>query len=462
MKRMTQFAAMLIGTVLVSAGKAQEVERQGIQWPSFRGPNACGIAEGYPTATFWNVEKSENIRWKTPIPGLGHSSPVLWGDRLFVTTAINVQKKAPLKIGLYGAGESAEDNEVQQWNVYCLDKKTGKILWQQTAHKGVPKVKRHPKATHANTTAATDGRHLVVFFGSEGLYCYDLNGKLLWKKDLGILRSSPGVYNNAPYTGPPLEWGFASSPIIHENRVLVECDVPNKGFLASFDIRDGKEVWRTPRDDTATWSTPTVCTEGGRAQLIVNGWKHMGGYDARTGKELWRLSGGGDVPVPTPIAAHGLIFLMSAHGPMSPIFAVRMGATGDISLKSDASANDQIAWSYRRGGAYMQTPLVYGDYLYTCQVNGVLSCYEAKSGKRCYEERLGTGRTGFTASPVAANGKLYFTSEEGDVYVIQAGPEFKVLATNPMGEVCMATPAISEGALYFRTQEHVVAVAEQK
>jgi len=432
-------------------------------WPSFRGSNATGLALASTTPTSWNVKKSENILWKTPVPGLGHSSPVIWGDRLFVTTAVNQSKVAPLKVGLYGEPDSAADDEAQQWKVFCLNKSSGEILWQTTAHEGVPRLRRHPKATHANCTVATDGTNVVAFFGSEGLYCYDVDGHLRWQKDFGVLRTSPVVYNDALDTnGEKLEWGFASSPIIYDNRVFVQCDVLSNGFVAAFNVTDGQEIWRTRRDDTATWSTPSVCDDGPRPQLIVNGWKHMGGYDLRTGEEIWRMSGGGDCPVPTPLVWHDLIFLTSAHGPRSPIYVVRTDAVGDVSLRGGASANEHVAWSVVRGGAYMQTPLVYGTNLYSCHNTGILSCFEAATGKLCYKERLGSGADGFTASPVASEGKLYFTSEQGSVYVVKPGPEFNVLATNEMDEVCMATPAISEGTIFFRTQSHVVAVGAKR
>jgi outer membrane protein assembly factor BamB len=224
----------------------------------------------------------------------------------------------------------------------------------------------------------------------------------------------------------------------------------------------GEEIWRTRRDDTATWSTPNICAEGLRPQLVVNGWKHMGGYDVQTGQEIWRMSGGGDCPVPTPMVSHGLIFLMSSHGPRKPIYAVRTDAVGDVTLRNGATTNEYVSWSALRGAAYMQTPLIYGDNLYSCQVDGVLSCYEAATGKQLYKERLGTGGDGYTASPVAANGKIYFTSEQGLVFVVKPGAEFTVMATNQMGEVCMATPAISENTIFFRTQGHVVAVGIRK
>jgi outer membrane protein assembly factor BamB len=423
-------------------------------WPSFRGWFASGIAEGYPTPAQWNVKTKQNIEWKTPIPGLGHSSPVVFGDRIFVTTAVSDTGNAALKVGLYGDVTPVQESSVYSWKIFCLDRKTGRIVWERTAHTGVPKIKRHPKSTHANPTPATDGKHLVAFFGSEGLYCYDMDGKLLWSKDLGILES-------AFYMMPTAQWGTGSSPIIYGDAVYLQCDVLKDSFVAAFSLADGKEIWRTPRSDVPTWSTPTIYKSPDRLYLIVNGYREAAGYDAKTGTRVWSLSGGGDIPVPTPVVAKDLIFLTSAHGATSPIYAIRPTAAGDISLKSLVRVNQYVAWSEARAGAYMQTPLVYGDYLYICQDNGVLSCYEATTGRRVYQMRLGTGGTGFSASGVAADGKLYFTSEDGDVYVVKAGPQFQLRATNSMGEVCMATPAISEGVLYFKTRSNLVAIREE-
>jgi outer membrane protein assembly factor BamB len=456
-----QFAGL--GLLILATGLSASAQTN---WPQFRGVNAAGLSQGPETPATWNIETGENILWKREIPGLGHSCPVIWGNRLFVTTAVNQRKAAPLKVGLYGDPDSAEDSDVQQWKVICLDKTTGEILWEKTAHEGVPKLKRHTKSTHANCTVATDGSSVVAFFGSEGLYCYDTTGQLRWMKDLGLLRTSPMIYNDAPEPrGIDLEWGFASSPVIYENRVFIQCDILTNGFIAALDLVDGKEIWRTRRDDTATWSTSSVCLDGPRPQLIVNGWKHMGGYDLRTGQEIWRMSGGGDCPVPTPLVWDGLVFLTSAHGPRRPLYAVRTGATGDISLKDQVSTNRWVAWSAIRGGSYMQTPLVYSDavhtnLLYSCHVDGILSCYEARTGRVFYKERLGSGGDGFTASPVASPGKIYFTSETGSVFVVKPGPEFNVLATNQMREICMATPSISDGKIFFRTQSHVVAIGQ--
>ena len=232
---------------------------------------------GRQLATVWDVVKFNNIAWKTAIPGLGHSSPIIWGDRFFVTSAVNLSKTAPLKVGLYGDPLPALDNDVQQWKVFCMNKRTGEILWQATAHEGAPKVPRHPKATHANCTMATDGTNVVAFF-VQGLYCYDLDGHLRWQKDLGKLRANPTVFNDTPAPlMSVLDWGFASSPIIYGDRVLLQCDVLTNGFVAAFNVGNGEEIWRTRRDDTGTWSTPSICTTGPRPQLVVNGWKHMGG-----------------------------------------------------------------------------------------------------------------------------------------------------------------------------------------
>lgn len=429
-------------------------ERKGVNWPSFRGPNASGVAENFATATTWNAEESTNIKWKTAIPGLGHSSPIIWEDRIFVTTAISGMKDPYLKVGLYGNIAPVQDSTVHRWIIYCLDKNTGKILWEKTGLEGVPKIKRHTKATHANSTPATDGRHIVTFLGSEGLFCYNMEGEELWKIDLGDLDAGY-------YLVPQAQWGFGSSPIIYQDMVIVQCDVQKNSFVAAFNIKNGEEIWRTSRDEVPTWGTPTIYNGNEKTQIIINGWKHIGSYELQTGKEIWKLRGGGDIPVPTPVLGHDMVFIANAHGFMAPIYAIRLNAAGDISLKDDTSSNEFIAWSHPRNGAYMQTPLVYGDYVYSCTNSGVLNCYAAKSGERLYKQRLGRGRTGFTASPVAADGKLYFTSEDGDVYVVHAGPEFKLLSKNLMGEICMATPAISEGVMFFRTQNYLVAVANR-
>ncbi len=435
--------------VLAPNGTAQQL-RSGAEWPQFRGVRASGIAEGFPAPTRWNSQTGENILWKTQIPGLGHSSPIIWGDLVCVTTADSGQDDE-LKVGLYGDIEPVANETSHRWEVRCLDKKTGAERWTSVAHEGVPAMPRHPKSTHANSTLATDGTHLVAMFGSEGLHGYELaTGNERWRVDLGVLES--GFFN-----APTALWGFAASPIIHDDLVVVQADVLNGSFLTAFSVANGEEIWRVERDDVPTWSSPTVHVVNGRAQLAVNGYRHIGGYDLSTGEEVWRMSGGGDIPTPTPVVDDGLIFITNAHGPEAPIFAISEGASGDITPVDGARFNDDLVWSQGRDGAYMQTPIVYGGLLYNCRINGVLSVYEAKTGRRLYQQRLGGG-TAFTASPVATDGKVYFTSEDGSIFVVKAGPEFEVLAENPMGETLMATPALSEGVMYVRTRGHLVAV----
>jgi outer membrane protein assembly factor BamB len=397
------------------------------------------------------VPNNTGVKWRAAVPGLAHSSPVVWANHVCVASAVNSGGAADLKVGLYGNIESANDQSEHRWLVMCFDKQSGKPLWERTAHTGVPKVKRHTKSTHASSTLATNGRYIIAFFGSEGLYAYDMKGTQVWKKDFGVLDSGF-------FMVPAAQWGFGSSPVIFGDRVIVQADVQKGSFVAALDLETGREIWRTPRADVPTWSTPAVYASKTGAQVIVNGLKHIGGYDLATGKEVWRMTGGGDIPVPTPISSHGLIFITNSHGGKSPVYAVRPTAQGDITLTGDQTSNPHIAWSAARDGAYMQTPLVYGDLLYVCKDNGVLSVFDVKSGQRHYQARLADGRTGFSASPVASNGRIYFTSEEGDVYVIKAGPTFEQLAVNPLGEVAMATPAISDGVMFFRTRGHLVAV----
>lgn len=435
-------------------------------WPQFRGWRAGGIAPGESPPLQWDVESSTNVAWKTAIPGLGHASPIVAGDFVFILTAVDADGETDLKVGLYGAIAPVDSNSVQTWQLMCLSKRTGFVFWTKTVHTGVPKIKRHTKATHANSTPAADRIHVVVFLGSEGLHCFDYLGNLLWKKDLGTMDS--GYYRT-----PSAQWGFGSSPIIFENKVIVQCDVQENSFIAAFNIDTGKEVWRTPREEVPTWCTPTIYKDGGESVLLVNGYKHVGGYDPYTGKERWKYTGGGDIPTPTPVAAHGLAFLSTAHGANRPLTAVDPLSHGELLLKDapaesknskteTASDKSGIAWSKPREGIYQQSPIVVGDYLFTCRGNGTLSCYQATTGTRLYRKRLGKGTTGFTASPVAVNGLLLITSEEGTVYTIKAGPEFEQIAQNEMQDICMASPAISNGVLYVRTKSHLYAIGQPK
>ncbi|MCP3915824.1 MAG: PQQ-binding-like beta-propeller repeat protein [bacterium] len=446
--------ALVFGMCAGLAPAQDGVATDGVSWPSFRGERAGGIAGGAAPPKEWDVEKGENVLWKKPVAGLAHSSPVVWGDKLFLTTAERMAGEAELSSLYgspgYGSGDSVEDEGKHAYRLLCFDKRTGEVLWSRTAHEGEPEVKRHPKSTHANSTPAVDGERVVAFFGSEGLFCYDLDGEPIWEKDFGVLLSGAPRYEDG------YEWGFASSPVLHEGSVLVQCDVRGESFLARLDAKDGKELWRTARAEDCTWSTPTIVTglESGD-QVVVNGYEHSGGYDLETGKEVWKLVGGGDVPVPTPVTAGGTIYLTSAHGRMRPIYAVEASVVGTVVAGAVESG---MRWFHPRRGIYMQTPLVLDGRLYACSDGGVLGCYAVADGEELYRERLGAGGAGFSSSAVAAGGVLYFTDESGEVHVVQPGEAFEKIGTNALGENCLATPAVSEGVLYFRTRGHLVAI----
>ena len=443
---------MKLTAIFVTAAIAAAAD-SGSNWPQFRGPDGSGIGNGAPPVQ-WDGEKGDHVLWKTEIRGLGHSSPVVWGERIFVTSAVPAAGEATLKVGLYGDIKPVEGEGPQTFNVYCLDRKSGKILWQRAAASGQPKIKRHPKSTHANPTPATDGKTLIVSFGSEGLFAFDFNGKQLWKKDFGVLDSGF-------YMVPDAQWGFASSPVIHDGKIVIQADVQKNSFLAALDAATGKELWRTPRGDVPTFGTPAVVpytAEGANGlQVVVNGWKQIGGYDLATGKELWRMKGGGDIPVPTPVFMDGLIIITSAHGSERPIYAIRTDAAGELTPGSNA-----IAWTQQRAGNYMQTPLLHGGLGYFCFDNGVLSVYQLSSGERLYQQRLGAGSSGFSSSPVMAGDHLYVTNEEGHTFVLAPGRDYKLLAQNELGETVMATPAIADGVLYFRGRKHLFAVGSGK
>jgi hypothetical protein len=440
---------LIIGLAGLNPGKLYSQPYYNQQWPSFRGPRACGYMIHSKIPAKWDIESAKDIKWKTPIPGLAHSCPVIWGNYLFVTTATTNMNDESLKLGLYGDIDEADDKKVHEFKVYCLDKNSGKIIWERVAHEGIPKSKRHTKSTQANCTPATDGKYLIVHFGSEGLYCYDFKGKLIWRKDMGIL-------NPGPYTNPGVEWGYASSPIIFKDKIIVQCDIPEKPFITALELSTGKEIWRTSRgNEVSTWCTPAIYSKDGETQVIANGYNQICGYEFETGKQIWRLSNGGDAPAPTPVIANDLIYLNSAHGAFSPIFVVKPDAKGDITLDGESTKNQYIVWSLKRGGAYMQTPLIYEGLLYNLQINGLLTCFDALTGEVKYKENL---KEAFSASAIAADGKIYFSSEGGNVYVIKAGPEYNLIAKNNLEDNCMATPAISGNTLFFRTQHYVIAI----
>ena len=426
-----------------------------INWPQFRGVQAGGVGLGNPPIE-WDIESGKNIVWKRRIAGLGHSCTIAFGKRVFMTTAVNVRNEdLSIPTGfLGGTGEPADDSGDWQWQIACCDLNTGTEIWKRTVATGEPAIKRHIKATHANCTPATDGAHVVAFFGSEGLYCLDMKGNLIWKKDFGKLHSGP-------YDAPDLEWGFGSSPIIHQGKVIVQCDCINTGFVAILDVDDGTEMLRIDRDDVATWSTPMVLKTETEWQLVCNGYRQMAGYDLKTGDQLWTLSGGGDVPVPTPLTAHGLIFLSNGHG-RSPVYAISPSARGDITPRTGSDGlPDGLVWWRPRGGSYIPTPVIVGEYLYTCNDRGVLTVRDAKSGAAVYRHRVGDGSGTFTASAVATENQIYFSSEGGDVSVVKTGPDYELLGRNEVQEPILATPAIVGDLILLRTTRHLYCIGNR-
>lgn len=369
-KSMWEAKNLLILLVLVSSPNVARCESLGPDdWPQFRGTNASGVATGDAPPTSWDISTSQNIAWKTEVPGLGFASPIICRNQVVIVTAVGAEKDPRLRTGLYGAIKSVDDEGPHSWEVCSLSLRTGKVLWKRILHAGPPTMKRHTKSSHANATPATDGKHVIVNLASEGLYCLDLRGNLRWKTDLGPLDSGY-------YVAPDAQWGYASSPIIFQGMAIVLADVQEDSFLAAFDVRSGRELWRTNRQDVPTWGTPTIVQEPHCTELVVNGHRHSSGYEPQTGRELWTLSGGGDIPVPTPVTGHGFVYLSSSHGGKRPLRAIRPGARGDISLKKDDAVSENIVWTQPKDGIYIQTPLVYGPHLYACRTNGVLSCYD--------------------------------------------------------------------------------------
>lgn len=421
-------------------------------WPQFRGPGASGLGTGKATVISWNVETGENVLFRTKIPGLAHSSPLVMGDRVYLTTAVTA-KKPELKLGLYGSIESIPKEGKQEWRLIALDRKSGAVVFDRLAHQAIPRSQRHPKASQCNSTPASDGQYLVAYFGSEGVFCFNMEGELQWHRDLGKM-------NAGYFKMPTAQWGFASSPVIHEGKVVVQCDVQEDSFLGVIDLKTGEWDWKKERADVPTWSTPTIAQVGGRTQILVNGWKHTGAYDFESGEEIWKLKGGGDIPVPTPVVGKTMAYFTSAHGMYRPMRAVNLNATGDITPGEVKETNEQIPWVHHRRGNYMQTPILIGDRLFGCSDRGALTCFDAGTGEIHFSERL--PGNGFTASPVSDGKHLYVISEPGEVWVVKNSKTYEEVGRFELGDNCMATPAVSDGVIYFRTQNSLLALAKKE
>jgi outer membrane protein assembly factor BamB len=423
--------AMLLGLAAGAIGADE-------QWPQFRGARSLGVAEDPNLPDTWSA--TENVAWKTDIPGSGWSSPVVWGDKIFVTSVLStVSPEAPKK-GLYFGGERKAPSDEHRWLVYCVDWKTGKILWEREVHRGVPVSSRHLKNSFASETPVTDGERVYAYFGNLGLFCFDLNGKLLWKQNWGPFKTRYG-------------WGTAASPVLHQDRIYIVNDNDEQSFLIALNKKTGQQMWRVDREEGSNWATPYIWENGQRTEIITPGTKKVRSYDLN-GKLLWEFTGMSSIAIPTPFSKFGLLYIASGYvgDQHRPVYAIRPGASGNISLKEGETSNQYIAWYQPQAGPYNPSPLVYGDYYYTLLDRGFFTCHDAKTGKEVYgKQRIEAGAGAFTSSPWAYNGKIFCLSEDGDTFVIEAGPEYKLLGKNSLGEMCMATPAIARGSLIIRT-----------
>jgi outer membrane protein assembly factor BamB len=422
-------------------------------WPSFRGPNGSGIADGQRIPLEWDSGAGKNIRFATPIEGFSVSSPIVWANRIFVLSASSGAADRTFRTGLYGDVTPINDLSEHRWLLYALDTRDGRVVWERRLERARPGTKRHPKSSQANATPATDGKRIVSLLGSTGfLYCHDFEGNLLWKREIGIL-------NSGWFYDPDYQWGHSSSPILYDGRVIVQADVHGSPFIAAFDLESGNEVWRTARDgEIPTFATPTLYRGRTGDELVTNGTR-IRGYDPKTGALLWHLGPNSEIAVGSPVATPDLIYVTAGYPPIKPIYAIRPGSRGDLALPEGVDKSEALAWSKTRGGTYIPSPLVYRGYFYTNENNGLLVCYDAATGEIVYRARIGGTGGAYAASPIAADGRLYFTTEEGETFVVKEGPQYRLLAKNRVEGVVLSTPAASDGLLVIRTLEHVYGIA---
>lgn len=434
---------LLLGLFLAQAVFAQTY------WPQWRGPHGSGVSAEKDLPEQWSA--TQNLRWKTAIPGRGHSSPIVWGNRIFLTTDIEGDVMPGAKaVHHVRKGEtwvhpdSTSGNRKHTLKVLCLDRETGKILWERVAYEGQVLDDRHRKNTYASSTPVSDGRFVYAFFEAEGLYCYDFAGKLIWKTNVGKIAK--------------MGMGPGTSPVLHENLLFLQCDLedggPGLSFLAAIDKRTGREVWRVKRDHRKTHATPILVRTGNRTELITNGAETVVAYDPATGKELWRSEGVKGHAIPSAVAGLGMVFVTAGY-PTKRAIGIKLGGAGDL------TGTPFVAWSHDKGTAYVTSPILYGDYLYLVSDKGILTCIDARTGQLKYEGgRVPTPAT-FSASAVAFNGKLFLTSEDGDTFVIKAGPTHEVLGANSLGEPVLASPAIAGGMIFIRGEKNLYCIDER-
>jgi outer membrane protein assembly factor BamB len=432
----SRVAGLLLPLIASAALGAEPV----VNWPQFRGPGAMGVADNPDLPDHWST--NENVAWKRDVPGHGWSSPVVWGERVFLTTVASEGEVEPPKKGLYFGGERREiPQATHRWLVLCLDLKSGRELWRQEAHGGTPPSPLHVKNTYASETPVTDGERVYASFGNVGVFCYDFAGRKLWSTNWPPVKTRNG-------------WGAAASPVLRKGRLFVVNDNDEKAFVVALDSKTGHELWRVDRDEKSNWATPYIWQNEQRTELITPGTRKVRSYDL-DGKLLWEFGGMSSIVIPTPCSQSGLLYVCSGYvgDKVRPVFAIKPGASGDISLKPGETNNAFIAWYQPTAAPYNPSPLLYGDYFYVLYDFGFLACHNAHTGAQIYEKQRirPEGNTSFTASPWAANGKIFALSEDGDTFVFQAGPEYRLLNTNPLDEMCMATPALAGNRLLIRT-----------
>lgn len=434
----------LLSVPTLSSSNDSKTDKES-NWPQWRGPASTGVSTETNLPTEWSAAK--NVKWKTAIAGRGHSSPIVWGRRVFLTTSI----EGPIVPGAKALTHIDEGKEYKHpdsvgadhsytLKVLCLDRDTGKILWERTAYEGTVYDDRHRKNTYASATPATDGKFVYASFGSEGLFAYDFNGKLAWK-------ASPGKYGL-------FGMGQGTSPVIFEKLVIVQCDeeAGANSFIAAYDKKSGKEVWRTPRKVQASWTTPIVVQNAKRTELITSGNEAIISYDPMTGKELWRTKGVESNAIATPVANNEIVYV-AAGFPAKIAVAIRLGASGDLK-------DSDIVWKYTKGTAYVPSPILYGDYLYLMTDRGIITCLNAKTGAVVYEGGRVPIPATFTASPVAFDNKILLTSEDGDTFIVKAGPKHEVLGTNSLDEPIYASPAIADGKIFLRGEKNLYCISK--
>lgn len=419
------------------------------EWRQFRGPGARGVVpdDAATLPDTWSTD--HNVAWATDIPGMGWSSPIVTGDTVFLTSVVSDgDVEAPLPGLYFGGDRDAPPTSVHHWNVYAVDVASGARIWERTVHSGVPQMAHHLKNTFASETPVTDGERLYVSFGNVGLFCFDLAGQLLWSREVEPSLTRYG-------------WGTAASPALHDGRLYVVNDTDGQSYVTALSAETGGELWRVDRDEGSNWSTPFVWEHAGRTELVTTGTDKVRSYDL-SGELLWELTGMSSIVIPTPFAEFGLLYIAAGYvgDQVRPVYAIRPGATGDISLAPGETSNEYIVWYQRQAGPYNPSPILYGDIYYTLLDRGFFTAHDARTGAEVYgRQRLAVGAA-FTSSPWAYDGKIFALSEEGDTYVIRAGVDYEVLHTNSLDEFTMATPAIAQGSLFIRTASKLYRITD--